>query len=94
MTFALIEPIEDAADIYDRAAHQSDMSNAIALRIQQEAAAQADQGEQLFDDNGVVLCLDCEEPINPLRLAALPRAKRCTWCQSKLEGTAISPEAY
>lgn len=94
MTFSLIAAIDEATDVYDRAAHQPDLSNAVALRQQQDQAATADLGEQLVDDNGVVICADCEEPINPLRLAAKPQAKRCVWCQSKLDGTPISLEAY
>ncbi len=35
------------------------------------------------DDFG--LCLDCEEPIAPGRLAALPYVERCTDCQGRLD---------
>lgn len=35
---------------------------------------------------GRVLCIDCDEPISPARLAAKPNAARCTLCQSVYEG--------
>jgi len=37
------------------------------------------------------ICLDCEEEINPKRLAAVPWAARCVACQERAdrEGTSI-----
>lgn len=31
--------------------------------------------------NGVRVCLDCGDPIDPKRLAARPEAVRCVWCK-------------
>ncbi|MCP5136053.1 MAG: TraR/DksA family transcriptional regulator [Gammaproteobacteria bacterium] len=36
-------------------------------------------------DGGVVICCDCEEPIDLRRLAAVPTATRCAGCQGVAE---------
>lgn len=36
--------------------------------------------------DGVALCIDCEEPIPPARLKALPGCCRCVDCQEDYEG--------
>lgn len=38
------------------------------------------------------VCVDCEEPIAPKRLAALPWTSRCLFCQNHLEAAAVGDE--
>jgi DnaK suppressor protein len=38
------------------------------------------------------VCVDCEEPIAPKRLAAVPWTARCLSCQSDLEAAAVQDE--
>ena len=44
------------------------------------------------EDGTYGLCVDCEEPIAPRRLAAVPWAARCLACQEYVENLAISDE--
>lgn len=44
----------------------------------------ADPGEPV-ESGGVRLCADCGDPISPQRLAAWPKAVRCTDCQGLFE---------
>jgi len=46
---------------------------------------QQEHGEQLVIE-GVVCCMDCEEPIALARLAAVPGCVRCAGCQEEAEG--------
>ncbi len=69
-------------DIYDRA-------QARELQNQQEAEARhragiAPEPEQQVVA-GVVLCIDCDEPVQPGRLKAKPNAARCIVCQGLYE---------
>lgn len=90
MTFALIPPIEEAHDLGDMAVYHAELERTVA--IEKTRAAVRECGEQLIDDNGVVLCADCETPISLARLAVLPRARLCVFCQSKADGTSVSRE--
>jgi DnaK suppressor protein len=38
------------------------------------------------------VCVDCEEPIAPKRLAAVPWTPRCLSCQSDFEATRVDDE--
>lgn len=40
-------------------------------------------GEQIKDASGAVVCIECGEPIPEKRLAAEPKACRCTACQEE-----------
>jgi len=42
--------------------------------------------ENQMIEGGIVVCLDCDEPIASARLQALPKANRCIACQRALEG--------
>lgn len=65
-------------DIYDRA-------QARELQNQQEAEARYRASLQPEPDQlvvaGVVICIDCDEPVQPARLKAKPNAARCISCQ-------------
>lgn len=43
-------------------------------------------GEAQLVIEGVVCCLECEEPIPLARLAAVPGCVRCAECQEEVEG--------
>jgi DnaK suppressor protein len=63
---------------------ESDLDDAEVARDQAELNAIADALNQL-DAGRYGLCKDCEEAIDPRRLAAEPFAVRCTTCQSRFE---------
>lgn len=63
---------------------ESDLDDAEVARDQAELSAIADALNQL-DAGRYGLCKDCEEAIDPRRLAAEPFAVRCTACQSRFE---------
>lgn len=50
-------------------------------RVRQRLAAREQQ--EIVD--GIVVCRDCGDPIDPRRLARLPNAARCTECQGYVE---------
>ena len=54
-----------------------------ALTLEREAKSLAQIGAALkrIDDGEFGICLDCEEPISPKRLAAVPWAAYCLHCQ-------------
>ena len=69
-------------DVYDRA-------QARDLQNQQDAETRyranlSPEPEQLVVA-GVVLCIDCDDPVQPDRLKAKPNAARCIFCQSQYE---------
>jgi DnaK suppressor protein len=45
-----------------------------------------------LDDNEYGYCQNCEEPINPKRLAAIPWARYCLNCQELLEQGLLEEE--
>jgi DnaK suppressor protein len=52
-----------------------------ALEHQSKSLTQIAQAIQRIDDGEFGICLDCEEPIPPKRLAAVPWAAYCLHCQ-------------
>ena len=48
-------------------------------------AVQLDNSISPIYRDGVALCVDCEEPIPPARLKALPSCCRCVECQEIYE---------
>lgn len=69
-------------DIYDRAQEREERNNQDAQRIHQ--ARQSPEPEQVIVA-GLVLCIDCDEPVQPARLKAKPNAARCIFCQGIYE---------
>ncbi len=69
------------ADEIDRANDLAEQGLQHALHAQRKRAARewAGQGGQAG------MCIDCEEPIDPARLAALPNVCRCVACQTVRE---------
>ena len=71
-------------DIFDRAQEADELFQRQALNaIRSPRFSQ--KVERPLVENGVTLCLDCEEPIPPARLAAVPGAVRCARCQAMKE---------
>lgn len=52
-------------------------------RALEEQLAKRPPAQQVVD--GEVLCIDCDEPVGAVRLAALPNACRCLDCQRLAE---------
>jgi phage/conjugal plasmid C-4 type zinc finger TraR family protein len=69
-------------DECDVAAELQQMDREGGLRV---ALRAAHHREQPLVIDGERCCLDCEEPIEPERLAANPGAVRCVGCQHKHE---------
>lgn len=46
---------------------------------------QLDEALQRLDEGTYGICEDCETPISPARLRALPFARRCVSCQEQFE---------
>lgn len=66
------------ADDADRAQVAQDLHLRLALTAHRGAA---DRTPTRRDGN----CIDCDEPIPTERLAALPNAERCIYCQERQE---------
>ncbi len=62
------------------------------LEIENESLRQVDAALKRIEDGGFGTCLECEEPISPTRLAAVPWATRCLRCQ-ELEDSRQATEA-
>jgi len=72
-------------DEADRAKEYEMQDRQIAL---QNALSAPDKGRgesQKSDSSGIVICLDCERPIDPQRLKIKPNAVRCVGCKTAWE---------
>lgn len=54
-------------------------------RTEQERDAAISRSIAVLAGTGTANCIDCRQPIDPARRAALPSAKRCIGCQSLRE---------
>ncbi len=80
-------------DYRDKVLDMEDMSMRDATGAQQIALLEArtqervqlDEALRRLDDGTYGICEDCEAPISPGRLRALPFAKRCITCQEQFE---------
>ena len=52
-----------------------------ALEFEKKCLTQVDEALQRIEDGEFGVCLDCDEPISPKRLAAVPWATYCLRCQ-------------
>jgi RNA polymerase-binding transcription factor DksA len=66
-------------DVCDLADPEIERERAEGVRRVREALEESG-GEQLIED-GRVICIDCDVPIDPRRLVVFPHAVRCTECQ-------------
>jgi RNA polymerase-binding transcription factor DksA len=78
------------SDVHDglieRSAQLQDREVETRLAAIRRANAQAPAGER----PALRTCCDCPDPIEPARLAANPRAVRCTACQAEREAAGAS----
>jgi DnaK suppressor protein len=82
--------IETSADALDQIQHMVERELALETLGRESAFLRETRAALRRMDTGVFgLCLDCEEEINPKRLAAVPWAARCIACQERAdrEGT-------
>lgn len=70
-------------DAADKAA--ADEERAMALLEAQQRQARIDESLRGFDPTLPQYCNDCAELIDPERMAAYPRASRCTACGTAYE---------
>ena len=70
------------SDDADKAA--ADEARAMA-KFEAQLCAAFDQGGRSLDPTLPVQCVDCSAVISAARLAAQPRANRCTTCAAELE---------
>jgi DnaK suppressor protein len=85
--------VERSADEFDDAllaAERESSAQALSqdLRLLREIEAARDR----LRNNTYGICLQCEEPITPQRLKAIPWAVNCLFCQAKLETDRISQQ--
>lgn len=73
------------SDPADQAEAVEALDRAVALANQNAAAHRDDGVTPLHGPHGSRLCIVCLTPIDPARVAALPEALRCTWCQTTAE---------
>lgn len=69
-------------DLYDQAQERDMANTAAAQRAHAERQTPEPQQQRVA---GHVLCIDCDEPVEPRRLAAKPNAARCIDCQTLWE---------
>jgi len=86
----VVRPTADPTDTTQHVLEQEMAGRSLSLN----ASLMRDLGAALgrVDDGTYGLCVDCEEPIAPRRLAAVPWAARCLACQEYVENLAISDE--
>lgn len=78
--------IESAADPLDEVRQAVDRELAIESADRESSMLAAIRAAlRKMDDGTFGLCEDCEEPIAPRRLAAVPWATRCLRCQESVE---------
>jgi DnaK suppressor protein len=69
-------------DLYDRA-QEREQQNTEEAQARYRASL-TPEPEQLVV-GGVVLCIDCDDAVQPARLKAKPNAARCIHCQNQYE---------
>ncbi|UTW12948.1 TraR/DksA C4-type zinc finger protein [Marinobacterium rhizophilum] len=69
-------------DLYD-SAQEREQQNTQAAHQAHTARLRPEPPQTVVD--GRVLCIDCDEPVQPARLAAKPNAARCFHCQGITE---------
>jgi hypothetical protein len=59
-------------------------------RLVARPSAESDSDDDADDWQAAVLCEICREPIDPERMEAIPKTKRCAACQGKAESGSLS----
>lgn len=79
--------IEEGGDEVDRMRGAADREFAVRrLEAGSTKLREARAALKRMDEGTYGICLECEETISPLRLAALPWASLCLRCQAALDG--------
>lgn len=85
--------IEKNAEALDELQQSSDRVLALeSLTRNRAMASLVSEALGRFDNGSYGICAECEEPISPKRLNAIPWAKYCIRCQDAADGAA--PETY
>jgi DnaK suppressor protein len=78
--------IEKSADAIDEVQHAAERELAIRnLDRESQLLRMVKLALQRMNEGGYGICLHCEEPINPKRLAAVPWAPYCIRCQEAID---------
>jgi DnaK suppressor protein len=78
--------IEKSADAIDEVQHAAERELAIRnLDRESQLLRMVKLALQRMDEGSYGICLHCEEPINPKRLAAVPWAPYCIRCQEAID---------
>lgn len=78
--------IEKSADAIDEVQHAAERELAIRnLDRESQLLRMVKLALQRMNEGSYGICLHCEEPINPKRLAAVPWAPYCIRCQEALD---------
>ena len=73
-------------DVEDMSLRDATGAQQIALlEARTQERIQLDEALRRLDEGTYGVCEDCEEPISPARLRALPFARRCIACQEQFE---------
>lgn len=84
--FRSAPPASDIGDLVDQALDERDREFSLLLTDREKGKLLAvDEALEKLDDGTYGICEECREPITPGRLSALPLAKFCLNCQSRLE---------
>jgi DnaK suppressor protein len=83
--------IEKSADQMDEIQYASERELAIRnADLESNALRQVRAALQRIDDGSFGICIECDLPISPKRLAALPWAPRCIQCQEVADRNRLS----
>ena len=74
------DSVDAASDVYER-----EKTMAIIQTLEKKLAA-VERALQVAEKGGYGICEVCHNPIDPARLAVVPHATTCIYCQEKLEG--------
>jgi phage/conjugal plasmid C-4 type zinc finger TraR family protein len=72
-------------DEIDEAQERAELFLNNALRKHFDRPEETGRDFRFFDDDNPVICIDCEQLMDPERLEANPKAIRCVECQAKHE---------
>lgn len=77
---------ERSADELDALQHATDLDLTIRhINRESDTIRRIDAALQRLRDGDFGICLDCEEPISPARLRAIPWAHLCVPCQERAD---------
>ena len=85
-TEQLVQRDQSVADTGDMSLQDSTGEQQISiLEVRNRMRNQIDEALQHLDEGTYGICDDCDRPISPARLKAVPFARRCVECQRQAE---------